>query len=1057
MTAAQRLGWLPALILFSSAVRAQGVATAAIDGRVVAADGTAVQSATVIIRNGVNGAVSRTTTRSAGQYSVEHLTVGGPYLVEATAIGFEPTRTGNVFLRLGERITIDLTLAHTAVALEPVVVRGKVVSPRESGDNAGAITLLKSTVEHLPVRGRDVFQLTLLSPQAVRTRGGGLSLAGQSDRLNGLQIDGSTNNDLLGNSTLGLVGTPGQGLGARTLSPEAVEQLEIITAPFDVRFGNFAAGLINAVTRSGTNRFAGSIGSWYSGGRLIGKDPAGESVDDFDGRELDITLSGPIVQNRLAYFVDVGFQRLLRPQAVPLIGFDTTSGRDSAQVGIRQESVSRLQQILSRKYGVDAGTASPFLLSARPVNVFGKLTWRPAANSYIELSNDYSSDTPDLLTSVPDFSCREVGFFCLTSRSFRLPVRVNATRLAWIASTATGLENELRVSRLNEHNRCVPAVAYPGIVVAADRGALAAGSANFCSGESTLERILELTDNLTLSLGSHRLTVGGHAEQIRLPTVQNLQYLFDAGWFFSSLDSLEAGIPARFESIFRNPARAGEPISNLGVTQLGLYLQDQWSAGSRLQLTAGLRIDVPYLDHRPTQNPQLQTALGIDNGVTPTGNLLLSPRLGWSFRLSPDGGALLRGGVGVFAGRPPYKWFDQVYGHTGLEALAIVCEGAVPPFTLDPARQPQTCGQDASPAVPFVNVFNPNFRFPRNLKIDVGIDLKLPWEIEGTVDFLETRGLDQFALRDLNLMPPSSGERAEGGRAMYGAIDPSGFSTPSRRSELFGSVLEVRNDRGDRARVLSFQIVKRITEQTELRASYAYTQSRDRFSASEDAADANIGAAPIAGSLEDRRLANSDWSLPNKVGIAAMFQLPAGFGGALFYTGTSGAPFTYVVAGDANADGFGDQFSGRNFYNDAVYVPSGASDIALQNPDEYRQLDEIIEGEKCLRQSRGRILERNSCRNDWINSLDARLSKQFAAGQPRSVELIADVFNLFSLLGWSVGEVRETLGGAVPLVELTGYDAAAERGIYRVLPIERRVVSRDLSRWRIQLGARLHF
>jgi hypothetical protein len=414
----------------------------------------------------------------------------------------------------------------------------------------------------------------------------------------------------------------------------------------------------------------------------------------------------------------------------------------------------------------------------------------------------------------------------------------------------------------------------------------------------------------------------------------------------------------------------------------------------------------------------------------------------------------------VFAGRPPYKWFDQVYVHTGLDAVALTCVGsAVPPFTLDPVHQPTTCGQAAVPLVPFINVFNPAFRFPRNLKIALGVDRQLPNGMFGTADLLLSRGLNDFDIRDLNLLHPTGDAQGENGRVMYGSIDPaSGIATPLRRTQTFGPVLEVRNTHGDRALALTLQLRKQFAGGTELAVSYSHIKSEDRFSAGEDVADSNFGSVPVDGSLDDRRLATSPWSVPNRVGATGLFQIPDGFRFAVFYIGNSGAPYTYVVRGDANADGFGDPLDGRNLFNDAVYVPTGPSDITLASPTEYPQLERFIDGDSCLRESRGRIANRNACRNPWVNMLNARLSKTFARKPSHSMEAIVDVFNLLTLLGSKLGETRETVGGAaVPLLELTGYDANAGRGIYRLLPVERRAVSNDVSRWRVQLGVRFNY
>jgi hypothetical protein len=1049
--------WITAFLFLSSEISAQGVTSSALGGRITTPDGVPLARAIVTVTHEPTGARWRAITQTNGRYSLEHLAVGGPYSIEARAIGFNPVKSWRVFLALGERKGFDITLIRTVSRLQTVVV--KTTNAASIGARGPATTVRDSVINALPVRGRDVFQLALLSPLAARSSGGALSIGGQPDRLNALQIDGATNNDLLGNSNLGLVGTPGQSLGVRTLSPESVKELQIVTAPFDVRFGNFAGGLINAVTRSGTNKFEGFAGGWYSGGDLIGRDGDGERGAEFDMRELTLTLSGPIVRNRAGFFLDAGMQREVLPQNVALIGADTAQGRDSIAVGITRRSLARLQQILSQKYGVDAGSGDPFPVAGTPKNLFAKITLQAAVNSHLELSHNYSSNTPDILTYIPLFGCRTRGLFCMTSSSFRLPATVNATRFGFTTSFAGRFENELRIARLRQHNHCVPATTYPGIVVSADRGFLVTGTANFCTGDFQTQDLIEATDNLTAVADMHHLTIGTHAERIRLPKTNGVQLGFRSNWTFSSLDSLAAGIPSRYMTTFRNPARAGGAISDLVTTLVGAYAQDEWSLTSRITVTAGLRMDVPFADHRPARNDALLGALGIDNSVTPSGNTLWSPRVGWNFDVSGDGRAILRGGAGVFAGRPPYKWLDQVYSRTGLETLTLTCTGSsVPAFTLDPLQQPRACGKAATAVAPYINVFDQNFRFPRNLKLAAGFDRYFSTSVLGSADILFTRWLNQFDLVDINLASSATHAVGEKGRALYGAIDAStGRATPLRRAPQFGPVLQVRNNHGDRALAFSLLLRRTFSHGAEVSASYSHIESRDRFSATEDAADMNFGMVPVDGSIEDRRLATSAWSVPHRFSVTGLLPLASGIRVAVFYLGNSGAPYTYVVRGDANADGIGGATDARTLFNDAVYVPAGRDDITVDDAD-YSELDRIINKEGCLRNSRGKILRRNSCRNPWVNMLNLRASKLLSLQRGRSVELIGDLFNVLSLLGSRWGDIRETIGGSeVTLLELTGYDNARGRGVYRFIPVERAPISNDVSHWRIQIGARLTF
>lgn len=1048
------------ILLTATAAAAQGVTGAALQGKVTDPADAPIAEATILVTNGANGGRWETRTGPQGRFYFEHLLVGGPYHVEVHAVGFAPAERGGIVLGLGQRLTANVTLSPLAYRLPEIGVTAGVDPLINAGRTGPAQSISESTMDRLPVAGRDFGQLALLSPQIVRTRprglsftGGGLSIAGQPDRLNALQIDGATNNDLLGSSFLGSIGTPGQGVGARTLSVEAIKELQVIAAPFDVRFGNFAAGLVNAVTKSGSNQFEGSLTSYYSGRGLVGSDRDGGRGADFEHKEVGLTLSGPIVRDRLAFFVDAGIQRPVFPESAPLIRPDSSGGFDP-QVGISYRSAIRFRDILRDMYGVDAGDPGPLPFRIPAENLLGKVTLQLGVNSHLEVSHNYSHSHLRIAMD------RGFPFYPLTSRAFALPVTTNATRFTWTSSFGGRYSNELIAARLRTSFHCSPASAFSAIYVQAEARQLSAGSA--CQfPDRTDQHILEVTDNLTFAWRSHRFTLGTHDELVRLSSHEFLDYFFDTGWTFSSLDSLERGEPDSYAATLPDPARPSGPLSNPTITQVGAYVQDQWNPTPRLTVTTGLRIDVPFVARQPVLNRSLLTSeLRLDNTPTPSGHILWSPRLGLNYDLKGDGAAFLRGGIGLFAGRPPYKWFVDVDAHTGREAYYLDCrgEGVVPPFTIDPANQPTTCASGIIRRIPLVNVFNPGFRFPRNLKVAVGADHRLPWGMVGTIDFLYTRAINQYDLLDLNLQPPAFAATGEGGRPIYGVVDSLGLAKPSRRSAAFGPVMQVRNARGNRAFSITAQLQKHFPNGTELGASYTHARSRDRLSASEDNTDGDFGGTPLDGTLERRRVTTASWEVPHRITLLATTNLPLGFRMSLFYEGVSGGPYTYTIDGDANADGFGG--------NDIVYVPADArpaGDVTLATRDEeghlvpasrftYQKLDGFIRREGCLRAQRGTLMRRNSCRNPWVNYTNARFSKLFPALRGHTVELSIDVFNLLHLLDSDWGEVRGI--EHTSLLRLIGHDPVHSRGIYAVRIPSFKVLDVDGSRWRLQLGAR---
>jgi hypothetical protein len=1057
-----RARWLLSLAVAAAwpvTLAAQGITGAAVQGMVVAVDGAAVVDATILLTNTATGERWQTLTRANGRFFLEHLSIGGPYRLDVRAIGFAPFARAGVFLSLGQRATLDFALDPAALQLEELTVHAEADPRVNAGRTGPALTIPGATIVRLPVVQRDFTGLALLSPQVTPSANGNLSFAGQHDRLNSIVIDGSTDNNVKGFRD-GVFGIPGDesSFGLLTLVPEAVQELQVIAAPFDVRQGNFAGGLLNAVSRSGSNQWEGSFFSYIDSPKLAGRNPDGTHQDPYTRQEYGLTLAGPIVRDRLAFFLSAGGRRQLFPSTTESPGRDTTGGADSAGVGIRYSSAVRFQEILRNTYRVEPGTfeSSPHRLPTR--TVFAKVTAQLGINNRLEISqnNQYAGAR---FTSYHVY-----GYLGFSSQGSYDPYFVDATRLAWTTAFGSRWTNQLLLAHRQKRHRCSPVSAFPAVDVEVDAGVISAGEQRGCRKGDNFESIWEVTNNLELAAGSHHLTLGTHDEVI---------HGYDAGgpindpggWYFQSLDSLEQGLPVAYERSVPGPLPPTGGYPDVRVNQVGLYLQDQWIPTPRLTITAGLRFDVPFLRTTPPLNPALLAELGISTAHTPGGNLLWSPRLGVNYDLSGRGERFLRGGIGLFTGRPAYIWLENAYSEAGVGQLLLRCDdGNAPVFTLDPAAQPSQCADVELPK-PLITVFDPTFRYPRNLKVTVGADALLGWGIVGTVDLLYTRGVNQFAERDLNLQPPSGVSPGEGGRALYGTIDPaSGLSAPNRRSEAFESVVQITNSSGDRAYSLAFQLQKRFAAGVGLSAAYAYTDTRDRTSSPAITGRGNLGNSPLDGTWESPNLRTSLWSRPHKVTLVGTADLPLKLRLGLSYIGVSGTPLTYIVSGDANADGLDNIDFSR--HNDPVYVPRDASDITLADPDDYDAvLAPFIDSEQCLRTQRGRLLQRNSCRNPWVDRLDGRLSKVVPTWHGQSLEIMADLFNLLNFIDGDWGRVLQTTdeGGGVAngnrasLLDLVGYDVDRGRGIYRVLTPRLRELDVDATRWRLQLSARYLF
>ena len=391
----------------------------------------------------------------------------------------------------------------------------------------------------------------------------------------------------------------------------------------------------------------------------------------------------------------------------------------------------------------------------------------------------------------------------------------------------------------------------------------------------------------------------------------------------------------------------------------------------------------------------------------------------------------------------------------GVDQADLICRGAdVPAVTLDPDNQPTTCGSGPSESFSEVNYFNPAFRFPTNFRAALGADLRLPWGLVGTVDLLYVYGVDQYYVNDVNLQPPATVAAGEGGRVLYGTIDSAGDATPNRRSDRFGPVLEITNASGDRSFSGTLQLQKRFEQWSGTRAGLHLHQQHGPDVRRRKTSRRSTSPSPVVdGTLADRRLATSLYSVPNKITFVGAFNLPLRFRFSLFYNGFSGSPYNFRVQGDANADGI--TVGGAPAANDPVYVPRDQADISLAAPGQWGSLNTYITNHSCLQDQRGQLQRRNSCRNGWVNLMNARLSTVIPTAKGQSIELMLDVFNVLNVLNGTWGVQRATEGTLI--LRMVGYDEVNQRGVYEFQTRDTQVWDVEASRWRLQLGARYVF
>jgi len=1056
-----------------ASVSAQGVTSASVRGKVLDESGNPIVGAVVTAISSTTGQRYQTTAHEDGLFYLENLTPGR-YTFEARSIGYRRVRTEERRLALGQSFEMELRLPATSVELEAIEVATPQSNPLISAARTGAASAVSDTaILHLPTLNRNFSDFISNVPQVVGTNFGGLN-----NRMNNIQIDGGVNNDLFG---LASSGTPGGQANAVPISVEAVKEFQVLLAPFDVRQGGFTGGIVNAITRSGTNQFQGTVFGYYQSNSLIGTyvDSTGYKYKpaDYSRYQYGFTFGGPIIRDKLHFFSVVDLSRASTPfPQLGTIGSDTTGGADSVGIGIRWNTVLRMQDILKTQYGFDPGGAAGPTQKNPDSNILLKLSGELGEAHHFDISYNYINAWSVNLSHSPTNT--SYGYQ-LSNSGYDFLSKQNTVRLNLKSNLLSRFANELIVGYqgVREH-RTVPN-SVPLILVNGDRcvptagtncsAVIAAGAERYSGANALNQDIWEVTDNLTFPVRMHLITVGTHNEFFHF---MNVYFPIEQGlWWFANVDSLARGVPFRYQIALPTASRPDGPVADFNVSQLGVYLQDRWTATPRLTLTMGVRYDVPRLP-KPAYNAKLDSIFyGVRTGKVwgpdSVGGIrtdrmdlsaLFSPRLGFNYDVMGNGNTIIRGGVGIFSGRPAYVWVSNAFSNTGMEQATLTCSTAatMPAFTTS-YPQPQTCagGGAATPPIPSIVFYDPNFKYPQNLRYALGVDHRLPWGIVATGDFLFTRYVNNYYIMDANLRGVQSIAVGEGNRLMYGTINTgTGSATPARFSNQFADVLEHSNKSGDRAWSLTLQLQKRFGNGMEFNAGYTYSRALDRITLGSSVANSNFRYTTLDGPLADRNLRRSAFDRPHRFVLNGSFGLPYQINAGLRLTVQSGSPYGYVVSNDANADGLSS--------NDLVYVPLYSSNITLSNPADWTKLDNYIKHEPCLNSQRGGIMERNSCRNPWQTYLDARFTKAIRTFTGQQVELSWDIFNVPRLFGVmldnSWGEVRTTAPNEnLSLLTLAGYDAANQRGIYRLSLPNFRAVSVDASRWKMQFGVRYSF
>ena len=1018
---------------------AQTVTTGNITGTVTDAQGGVLPDATVTAVHIETGTSYEAVAGADGRYTILNVRVG-LYGITATMGGFREQKQNKVQVQLGAEQTADFKLALSSVNETVDVIAS---TPLIDLSRAGTADNISNVVkESLPTINRSIADVVRISPMFNSQGGSGgdgasvVSVAGNSPRYNGLQIDGAANNDLFGLASS--AGAPGGTAETQPISLDAIQEIQLVVSPYDVRQGGFTGGGINAITKSGTNSIRGTGFYFTRNEDWVGKGFTGRKISTLKDKQGGFSLGGPIRKNRAFFFGTADYGRKERP-----VGFSVDQGgQTTGNAALVDRFVADLKSLYG--YTVPGDPKSEFAKRTDNDKYFLRGDFNVAKGHQLTVRHNY-------IDGFNDISPTSLTTYRFPDAYYRYFSKTNSTVGQLNSQFGRGV-NEFRLTYTKVRDRrgyAVDATPFPAVTVTLNpspRFDVVAGTESFSGRNAIDQDIIELNDAYTLQKGKHTLTLGTHNEFLDLANL----FIRDAygNYFFSSLENFEAGFAQRYDRSF---SATSDPAQRAAFTvrQWGVYAGDQWRVRPNVTLTYGVRVDAPTYPTKPNANPIAIANFGYATDVVPN-QVQFAPRVGFNWDLTGNGTQQIRGGVGLFTGRPAYVWISNQFGNTGIDFTRIGTANNTAnriPFVPNALQQPTTItGATSSSFSNEIDMIEPDFKYPSVLRGNIGYDRQIWGGFTANVDFVFSKTVKDIAYENLNLVP-AAGVSGVGGRPFF-----------TRRVSSLSDVILLKNTSKGSTWNGAIELRRPFTNGLFVNSSYSYGQAKSVMDGTSDQAASNWGNVYTTGNPNDVPLGRSNFDPGHRVTLTASYDVPflkvVTPKLSVFYSGQSGRPYTLTYGNDANGD--------NRFTNDLVYIPN-ATDAITYTGGTYNDLLGYLNGDSCLATFIGRIIPRNACRAPWQNTLDGRFAIQLPYKRYKT-EVTLDALNLINLIDSKRGLFQyepfgqDTRIGTVP----TSVTAAAPLVGYNIASLTsatfRRFLRDDLrSRWQIQLGARVRF
>jgi len=1029
--------------------------TSSIKGIVKGSDSELLPGATIQAVHSPTGSKYSALSNADGRFNILNMRIGGPYKIVVTFVGYQTQEFNDVYLDLGKVFNLDILLKDESQKLEEVVITASKSKVFGSGRTGAETTIGRKELASMPSISRSAADFTRMEPTA-----SGGSFGGRNDQYNNYSLNGAVFNNPFGLDAA----TPGGQTDSNPISLDAIDQIQVATAPYDVTLSGFTGASVNAVTKSGTNEFHGTAYAFYRNQDLTGSKVKGEKifVPSLTQSQAGFSIGGPIIKNKLFFFgnYEIDQRSDLGSSVVANDGNATTGVNESRVLATDLMSVSSALKTL----GYDTGAYQGFTHNSNSSKGIIKLDWNINDNHKLAVIYNFldaSKEKPAHPTAInrrgPDLNTLQ-----FENSGYQMNNKLDSFLIELNSKFSEAVSNKLQAGYTHFNDFRNPFSAPAPVITITKGGSpyIIAGHEPFSINNKLDQKVFQVTNNLNYVVGKHNITFGGSFEKFEFKNSFNLKgYGFDvfgstdmAGFNANIANGYYAAQLAAAQATFdaRGKVEAGKDggwnLSETTVGQLAFYVQDEFSINDNFKWVLGLRADKPlyfntseliqkfidtdnsegYLPNIDYYNPKSGDVVHFDSTKLPGSALLWSPRFGFNWDINGDKTTQLRGGTGIFTGKLPFVWIgNQVSG--------------IDPF--------------------FYQVVDKNFKFPQVFRTSLGFDHKFKNDYIATVDVSYNKDINAVHVQDWGIKRPTSSLAGVDNRAIYGNADHGVWTDYGFPASSHAYVLT--NSQKGSALNASVKIQKTFENGLYTSLAYNYLKSMDVNSIEAEITGDAFNFNPALGNVNDDVLSNSKYGDKNRfVGVASKKWKYSNDKWATtistFFEYAQGGRFSYTYGGDINNDGSGG--------NDLIFIPTTSQISGMTFTGGASQgvaLDNYIKQDSYLNGRRGQYAERYGALSPWRGKWDVKFMQDYnfkvssASNKTNTIQFSIDVLNLGNLLNSNWGLVQ------VPTsVQPIGVSVAGNVPTYTFSGTQTKTFNYDASlasRWQAQFGVRYIF